>query len=64
MKTLGSEINKNDVDLQKASTIRKDEHSEFVKADTEFGEVVNTLIRAASVLRKSGLKGSAGSPPR
>ena len=61
VKTLGSEINKNDVDLQKASTIRKDEHSEFVKADTEFGEVVNTLIRAASVLRKSGLKGSAGS---
>lgn len=59
--TLAASINQNDGDLQKATKIRGDEHAEFLNAQTDLVETVDTLIRAASVLRKSGLKGSAGS---
>lgn len=47
-------------DLDAAKKIRADENAEFQKQEKELVEVIDTIVRAASVLRRAGHEGSAG----
>jgi hypothetical protein len=62
---LAAAIARDEGELAKAEKIRKTENDDFVKAEQELVDTIDTLVRAASVIRKAtGGSGSAGSAAR
>mmetsp|Transcript_84024 Transcript_84024/g.162137 ORF Transcript_84024/g.162137 Transcript_84024/m.162137 type:complete len:704 (+) Transcript_84024:49-2160(+) len=49
---LAQDISTNDADLKAAASIREKEHSEFVAAENELVDTVNTLERAINILER------------
>merc|ERR550514_1325924 len=56
---LASDISSATAELEKATAIRKKEHEEFVAAETELAEGVDTLGRAIGILEKEMAKNPA-----
>jgi hypothetical protein len=57
---LSGAISQNEKDLDSAKALRADENKEYKASRKSMSETIDTLVRAASVLRKAGLAGSAG----
>jgi len=59
--TVGGKIAQNEKDLEEATAVRKQENGDFVKSQAELSDTIDTLVRAASIIRRAtGGSGSAG----